>query len=195
MGLFSKKTELEKLMKEKEELQGKATGLQNSIQAVNGTLKLAETDYMIDSSATNKKRLDKYKKAIRDYQKELSKIQKEADKVSQGVSQLNAEKRKEELDEIAKRDLDNYSSFYRSKRLTDLLYKMKYDIEEGSNNLSMMSPTHLKKEAGFEYGNFNPENPAHKPYMELWLGKKEQLEEEVEKELKTLKQQINRFLN
>lgn len=194
-GLFKKQTEVQGLQGEQASLSKQAGELQGKVNQVNNALVIAQTELMIEDTATNKKRVEKFQKALDGFNKELEAIQKRAGEVAGKLSDLNMEKRKAEIEEIASVDLANYDKAKRSAKLKDELYKMRIEIEQASGYAGAFSPKGLLKEANVEMGYFNPTNSAHQPYKELWETKRDKTDEQIDKELEVLKQAIRNFIN
>ncbi|MBO1511550.1 hypothetical protein [Metabacillus bambusae] len=197
MNLFKKTTDMEKLTGERDSLQAQAQEVQGKISQVSNALNMAKVEYMVEGTASIKKKVDKYESAIQGFQKELEGLNKKLQAVGEELAKLNSEKRKQELNEMAERDVEGFERIYRAKKLekfrNDTLY---YALQkQGIGNSSAGRPRELYNDAGVTGGNhFDPKNPEHAPYSELWDSKKNEATSRVDAELEELIKKINEFI-
>ncbi|ABO67409.1 MULTISPECIES: hypothetical protein [Anoxybacillaceae] len=195
MNYFKKQSDLEKLMAEKQALENEYSEMTKKVNQVQSLLNLAQAELMVDSSTTNKKKVDKFKEALEKLEKERATVLEKVQKVAVEIARLNMEKRKAEIEAIADNDVERFEEYYRSYKLKKLWEeKVSKIIHQKTKILDATTPKGLLKEAGVEIGHFDKTNEAHKPYLELWERKRAEVEEQVEKELAELEKQLEDFL-
>lgn len=192
MGLFnftfSKEKELSKLDSELATAEEKVREVIGKIQRVKNAIQLAETEAMLEGTATAQKKVDKFIAGLEKLQKDQEKAQKEVDRLNAQYIEMKSSKNEEELEAVAEEDLERYKQAVKSKKLKDELERLiRYELEQ-IHNTSSFTPKGLLKEAGLNVGYF-PE--GHK-MRSLWEEKRDQADIEINKEVAEAMDQIRK---
>ncbi|MFD0953413.1 hypothetical protein [Virgibacillus natechei] len=197
MGLFTRENERTKLMQERDALQKEDQSLQTKATKINNAIQMAETEAMLEGTKTAESKVSKFKKGLQQTQKEQQELTKKAEKIGEKLGALNAEKNKEELEEIANSDIDSYREFKIANELEKKLdYFVRYELPEiapASNSAEGYKPKGLLYKAGVEAGYFSPTDPAEKPLKELWETKKVQADKEALKKVEQVMEQLRKI--
>lgn len=193
MGLFNfKKAQSEKeiLQGQKAELSQKVTELQGKRTKLQNALVIAETNELVDPTASNKKQVTKFKDAIENTEGEIAELTKQLQEVNSKIGAIVAQEKEAEINEAGKAHEENT---YLSRKRAMLRNEL-----DGLNNwlntkTGIVEPQELKKLAGVKWNeHFNLQE--HAPFVEAQQKADKAGKERAQKEFDELMKQINDFL-
>lgn len=199
MGLFSKKKvdELESVIKERDQLASQIADLQGNVSQVSSALNLAKVEYMVDGSASTKKRVDKFETALEDYQKEIDSLNSKLQSVGEVIGKLTFERKQAEIEETANVDVAEIDKLTRARMLEKVRDgELKYLLHgQGIGNAGAGMPRRLLKLANIPSPNyFDAGNLEHKPFLDLLNAKKAEADKVAQAELEELLAHVRRYL-
>lgn len=182
----------EGLQKKAEDLQKKISELSTKVSRVRHSLDLAQTDYMIDETTANKKRIEKYESAIEGFNAEMDKANEQLTETQAKLYDLAQEERQLYLQSLAKQDAEDKESYLKELKLRNYL-----DSLSDSMNASHSGYSLLERELGIKVtGSPNTDVTWHSFPNELAMQKEAEqvVTEKVDAEFEELVQAIEKYL-
>lgn len=193
MGLFNfKKAQSEKeiLQGQKTELSQKVAELQGKLTKLQNALVIAETNELVDPTASNKKQVTKFKDAIEDIEGEIAELTKQLQEVNSKIGAINAQEKEAEINEAGKAYEEN---IYLSQKRALLRNELDGFNSFIDTKTGVVEPQELRKLAGVKWGE-QFDLQEHAPFVEAQQKASKAGRERAQKEFDELMKQINDFL-
>ena len=187
----------EGLQKKAEDLQKKISELSTKVSRVRHSLDLAQTDYMIDETTANKKRIEKYESAIEGFNAEMDKANEQLTETQAKLHDLAQEERQLYLQSLAKQDVLSHENGKRQAKIKKLVEQLSEQIEYSTGRVNA---SNLKREFGVKQDDriVGIDEPALSDFPEavaLLKEEEEKLDKAINEDYDELVQAINKYLN